>query len=99
MIPGGTGAVSALGMNNKAVQSGLSPKGLLIRLWGRANVASPDVSVFSLDDGAGLSVQVELHGTAAPEDGAYVAITGALGADTSGTPVLRAGPNDLITQF
>jgi len=95
--PGGTGTVLPFGMNNRAVVSGLSPQGLLVRLWGHARVASLGGSAFVLDDGSPQGVNVELHGAAAPADGAYVAVTGVIGANT-GTPVVRAGPGDTIVK-
>ena len=96
--PGGSGSVLPLGMCGRAVACGLSPQGLLVRLWGRAHVPSPGAGEFLVDDGSGRAVRVRLHGTAAPTDGAYIGITGVLGADSSG-PVLRAGGGDIATQM
>jgi hypothetical protein len=82
-----------IGMNGRAPHTGLNPQGLLVTLWGAAVVPDPGATVFTLDDGSGQPLRVELHGVAAPGDGDYVVATGALGADSAGPagPVLRVG--------
>ncbi|MBI2842579.1 MAG: hypothetical protein HYX78_04190 [Armatimonadetes bacterium] len=76
-----------LGMNLSSLRNGLSPQGLLITLVGRAS-STPGTSSFVMNDGSINSVTVELHGFGAPDDAAFVAATGVLGADSNG-PVLR----------
>jgi hypothetical protein len=83
-------------MNGRAPRTGLNPQGLLVTVWGRADVPEPGATTFTLDDGCGLPLRVELHGAAAPGDGDWVAVTGALGADLAG-PVIRVNDAEDIT--
>ena len=80
----------------RSISSGLSPMGLLVKLAGRASVSSP--TVFTLNDGSGLTVRVQLSGIGAPEDGRFVSVSGALGADITG-PILRVNSSDMLTVY
>jgi len=94
VVHGGSGTVPPLSMICRALRTGLSPQGLFLKLWGRANVESP--TAFVLVDGSPVGVLVELHGVTAPPDQAYVVVSGVLGANADG-PVLRVGLSDTIT--
>lgn len=98
VVPGGSGSVSPLGMPGRAITSGLIPQGMLVKLFGRATVASPTATSFTLNDGSPQSLPVELYGVQPPADGDYIAVTGALGANLDG-PVLRVGLSDTITKL
>lgn len=97
VVPGGSGTVAPLGMCNKSVCSGLSPQGLLIRLWGRVSAPQAGMTGFLLDDGSGQPIRVEPHGTSAPPFGSFVCVTGAMGRDSHG-PVLHAGGGDIAAR-
>lgn len=88
----------ALCMVTRSTVGGLSPVGLLVRLAGGANVPSPTATVFTLNDGSGLTVRVQLYGVAAPQNGKFVTVSGALGADTTG-PILRVNSSDTIITY
>ncbi|HPP73549.1 MAG TPA: hypothetical protein PLU88_00275 [Armatimonadota bacterium] len=83
-----------LGMNTRAVTTGLNPTGLLVTLSGRVTFVSANKSVFIIDDGAN-QITVELHQVTAPPLDSFVAVTGALGADSLG-PVLRVNSDSDI---
>lgn len=94
--PWGSGSVLPIGMNCRAVRVGLTPQGILLYLWGRASVASPIATSFTLNDGSFEAVPVQLYGVAPPADGAYVVVSGVLGADSNG-PLLRVNLSDTMT--
>jgi len=73
-------------MNIRAITSGLSPEGLLIKTAGRVTSSSDGMIVIS--DGSGLELAVELHNVTAPQLDTFVALTGTLGHESFG-PVLR----------
>lgn len=93
--PWGNGSVLPLGMNCRAVRVGLTPQGILVYLWGRASVAFPTATSFTLSDGSPEGVPVQLYGVAPPTDGAYIVVSGILGANPSG-PLLRVGLSDTV---
>lgn len=99
-ITAGTAAdiPSPLGMNSGATSSGsgLSPQGLLVTMWGRANVTNPASDEFTISDSPGRYMRVKLYGTSAPADGSYVKVTGTLGADAEGQ-VIRVNASSPVT--
>lgn len=79
---------SPLGMNSRAAAVGLSAQGLLVTMWGRADVPAPASDEFIISDSPASRMRVKLYGQSAPSDGEYVKVTGVLGADAEGQ-VLR----------
>jgi hypothetical protein len=77
-----------LAMNTRATSIGLSPVGLLVKLAGRVSSVTPAEEVFAISDGAEENLQVKLYGVSLPPLDAFVAVTGALGADLAG-PLVR----------
>lgn len=85
----------ALAMTCYSATSGLSPVGLLVKIAGKVVSVSPSEDTFILADGSRQGVRVELHEVAAPSVGAFVAVVGVLGSDTSGPIVRTNGPVDI----
>jgi len=89
VVPGSAGIMpNPYGLNHRSAASGIVPRQLLVRLWGRVSVPGPRAGTFLLCDGALQPLVVELHGVSAPTDGSYVSLTGIFGSD-SGGPVIR----------
>ncbi|MBI2842576.1 MAG: hypothetical protein HYX78_04175 [Armatimonadetes bacterium] len=85
------------GVNIRATGGGLSPAGLLVKVAGRVVSLSPVDGTFELFDGTTSNLRVELHGLPTPDAGVFLAVTGALGADTSGTVLRVNNSQDLRT--
>lgn len=81
--------------------------GLLVRTWGRVVSVSADASGFSIQDGSGKPLRVELSGLSTPisdvpQVGQYVAVTGVVSNQSSdpynpGTSVQPRGDDDITT--
>ncbi len=79
-------APAPLGTNNRALGSGLSPVGLYVTVWGR--VDAPGGNPLTISDGSGGSLKVYPPSGYSSTGGEYVSVTGALGAELSGTDVV-----------
>lgn len=76
-----------LAMNGKTPNIGLSPVGLLVRIASR--VTNSETGSFTLCDGYAQGVNVLTYGIDSPANGSFMAVTGALGKDSNGNPVLH----------
>jgi len=84
-----------LGLNNRSTLEDGKAIGLYVKAWGRVVNAAEDS--FTMTDGSNGMLKV--YGTASVDD--YVAVTGALGAEMSGSntvPVLRAVSVEKVTE-
>lgn len=97
VAPYTTGTVPlALGSNCRALESSLI-QGMLVELWGHAEVPTGAVTVFTLNDGSPSPVRIRAAGLSLPADGAYVTVTGVVGFEY-GNPVLRVdNARDIVT--
>lgn len=85
---------SSLGMNGSAA-SRILPQGLLVMLYGTADVANDATDTFVLKDGLPGGIRVRLHGVALPTSGLFFRVTGTLGADAEGAILYVNASGDL----
>ncbi|OFX14433.1 MAG: hypothetical protein A2Z18_07940 [Armatimonadetes bacterium RBG_16_58_9] len=86
-----TSSVKPLGMNNRSIEMGLSPTGLLTRVWGRVTATDDINGYVYVDDGSALKdgtstgteenvgIRVLFNDTYFPAVGDYALVTGPLG--------------------
>lgn len=77
---------------------GLKPTGLLVKISGRASVPSPSATEFTVDDGSGEPIRVQIYGLTAPQNGKIVTVSGVMGVDNSGL-ILRSNSTDRIASY
>ena len=89
--------IAPLGMNGRSAKTGLSAVGLYLTVWGKVSAVNTAGGFFTMSDGSQESLKV--YGSATADD--YVKVTGALGAEMSGTvvtPVMRSVTVTSVTE-